>query len=306
MTQRPQTPKLRVRIGTPAAKKRLCRPLDPAYKQALARRPHRLSAHAIDSMLSKSSSGAMPFSLPRSRLRAGLGLAALLLASAASAAQGVADQLALCKTESAELQVRIEACTRTLEAAPDNEELRIEALLQRGVLYELTGDQEAAIADYSEIIKLDATSAIAHFNRGNVRDRLGQAELAIQDYSEAIRLDPNDPDTFNNRGQVYDTQGEFDLAISDYSEAIRLDSSNARAFYNRGLSYLGKGELRTALADFDQAIRLQPQDADAFAARAAAQEELGEKAAALADYRRALEIAPDHAEAKEAIERLGK
>ena len=182
----------------------------------------------------------------------------LILVATATVAQTVADQLANCKSEGADLNARIQACTRTLEGAVDNEELRVEALLQRGVLYELWGDQEAAIADYSEIITLDASSAIAHFNRGNVRDRLGQQDLAIQDYSEAIRLDPTDPDMFNNRGQVYDSRGEFDLAIADYSEAIRLDATSSRPYYNRGLSYFSKGEFKSAMADFDQRSACSP------------------------------------------------
>src|SRR5262249_22107238 len=81
------------------------------------------------------------------------------------AAQAVADQLALCKTETHPAQLRIGACTRVIDGAADNNELKVEALLQRGVLYELGGEPEAAIADYSQVIVLDATSAIAHFNR---------------------------------------------------------------------------------------------------------------------------------------------
>src|SRR5262247_2838564 len=205
---------------------------------------------------------------------------ALLLVglATASAAQTVADELATCKSEGGDLKARLQACTRALEGAADNEELRVEALLQRGVLAELWGDQEAALADYSEIIKLDPSNAIAHFNRGNVRDRLGQQELAIQDYTAAIRLDPSDPDVFNNRGQVYDSRGEFDLAIADYSEAITLDATSSRPYYNRGLSYFSKGEFSAAMADFDRAIGLQPADADALVARAATHEELGDKA----------------------------
>ncbi|RPI30218.1 MAG: tetratricopeptide repeat protein, partial [Hyphomicrobiaceae bacterium] len=159
----------------------------------------------------------------RSKLPASLGLAMLLvLGCGPSAAQTVADHLAACKSDSPDLKGRIQACGRAIEGAQDNEELRAEALLQRGVLYEMFGDQEAAIADYSEILKIDASSAIAYFNRGNVRDRLGQPDLALKDYTEAIRLDPTDPDMFNNRGQVHDSRGDFDLAIADYSEAIRL------------------------------------------------------------------------------------
>jgi len=50
----------------------------------------------------------------------------------------------------------------------------IEALRPARVLYELTGDQEAAIATTAKSSKLDASMRVAHFNRGNDRDRLGQ------------------------------------------------------------------------------------------------------------------------------------
>ena len=152
-------------------------------------------------------------------------------------AQAIADQLAYCKDEGAAAQARIEACTQVIVQARDDDDLRAEALLQRGVLYEFGGDKDAALADYSEVIKLDPASAVAYFNRGNVHDQMGDRDRAISDYTEAIRLDPSDPDVFNNRGQAYDGKGEADLAIADYTQSIRLNRENPRAFFNRGLAY---------------------------------------------------------------------
>ena len=138
-------------------------------------------------------------------------------------AQAIADQLAYCKDEGAAAQARIEACTQVVVQAKDDDDLRAEALLQRGVLYEFGGDKDAALADYSEVIKLDPASAVAYFNRGNVHDQMGDRDRAIADYTEAVRLDPSDPDVFNNRGQAYDAKGEADLAIADYTQSIRLN-----------------------------------------------------------------------------------
>src|SRR5215831_16434894 len=113
-------------------------------------------------------------------------------------AQAIADQLAACKNEGAAAIARIEACTQVIAQAKDDDDIRAEALLQRGVLYEFGGEKEAAIADYSEVIKLD----------------------------------PSDPDAFNNRGQAYDSKGEPELAIADYTQSIRLSRENPRAFFN--------------------------------------------------------------------------
>ena len=208
--------------------------------------------------------------------RAPLALAAwALLSAAATQAQAIAEQLAACKAEGAVVEARISACSKVIEGAKDDEEIRAEAHLQRGVLHELAGNREAAISDYSEIIKLDPTNAVAYFNRGNAYDQLGEHDLAIADYTEAIKLDPTDPDAFNNRGQAYDNKGEYDLAIADYTESIRLAKDNPRAFFNRGLALAIQGEPERAVADFSQAIKLEPGDAEAYVNRGAAYEELG-------------------------------
>ena len=171
-----------------------------------------------------------------------LALWLLLAQTGGAGAQAVADQLAVCKNEDVGTQKRIEACTSVVDLAKDDDDLRAEALLQRGVLQEFAGDKDAAVKDYSEVIKLDPSSAVAYFNRGNVYDQMGEHDRAIADYTEAIKIDPTDPDVFNNRGQAYDALGESDSAIADYSESIRLNRDNPRAFFNRGLAYANKSE----------------------------------------------------------------
>src|SRR5262245_21440898 len=108
---------------------------------------------------------------------------AMMLACAHLAAQSNGEALAACKSEEAALEARISACTRVIGETGADEELRIEAYLQRGVLFEVAGDKDAAIKDYSAIIELDPTHAVAHFNRGNVHDQRGNHDLAIADYT---------------------------------------------------------------------------------------------------------------------------
>jgi len=67
---------------------------------------------------------------------------------------------------------------------------------------------------------------------------LGQQQQAIQDYDEAIRLKPDDAVAYNDRGIIYGTLGQYQRAIKDYNEAIRLKPDNAAAYNNRGAAYL--------------------------------------------------------------------
>ncbi|MGH6754466.1 MAG: tetratricopeptide repeat protein, partial [Bradyrhizobium sp.] len=93
--------------------------------------------------------------------------------------------------------------------------------------------------------------AVAHRNKGD-NDR------AIADLNEAIRLDPKLAMAFNNRGAAYNEQGDNDRAVADYNEAIRLDPRFVMAFNNRGNAYSDKGDKDRAIADYDETIRLDP------------------------------------------------
>src|SRR5262245_37731532 len=222
----------------------------------------------------------------------------------AAAAQSATELLEACRDEARLASQRIGACTGVIEQSGDADS-RAEAHLQRGVLHEFSEKMEAAVADYTESIKLRPANPLTHFNRGNANAQLGHHDLAIADYTEAIKLDPKEPDFFNNRGQAHDRKGRHDLAIADYTEAFRLDTSNARPLYNRGLAHANKGDYRRAIADFGQAIGLAPDEADLYVARGAAHEVLGDLVAARADYNRVLEIDPDNEDALEALNRVG-
>ena len=132
----------------------------------------------------------------------------------------MADLLAICQDEAKAAPDRASrlapASSRTRRRT---RALRAEALIQRGVLYELRGEREDAVRDYTEAIKLEDTNALAYFNRGNATTSSASSTRPSPTTREAIKLDPTDPDFYNNRGQVYDSRGEHDLAIADYTEA---------------------------------------------------------------------------------------
>jgi len=71
-------------------------------------------------------------------------------------------------------------------------------------------------------------------------------DAAIACYTEAIRLDPNYALVYNNRGWAYSWKGEDDKAIKDLTEAIRLKPDFADAYGNRGMVYERKGDLDKA------------------------------------------------------------
>ena len=183
-----------------------------------------------------------------------------------------------------------------------NEAIRLDpkfayAYSSRGLAYDHKGDLDRADPDYNEAIRLDPKYAQAYFNRGNAYYQKGDDDRAIADYSEAIRLDPKYAYAYNNRGTAYDRKGDDDRAIADYNEAIRLDPKFAQAYSSRGLAYYQKGDLDRAIADYGEAIRLDPKYAYAYNNRGNAYYHKHDENRAIADYSEAIRLDPKYAQA---------
>lgn len=69
--------------------------------------------------------------------------------------------------------------------------------------------------------------ALAHFNRGNAYGAKGDQDRAIADYTEAIRLDPKDDRSYALRGRLYLYRGKFSNALADFNQASELDPQDA-------------------------------------------------------------------------------
>lgn len=125
----------------------------------------------------------------------------------------------------------------------------------RGEEARLNEDYHAAIADFTEAIRLDPTFATAYNNRGFAYQKIGHQEGANADFTEAIRLNPLHANAYNNRGAFYNTKKDYTRALADLNEAIRLNPYYANAYAHRGHSYFGMGDYARALADYETALR---------------------------------------------------
>ena len=67
----------------------------------------------------------------------------------------------------------------------------------------------------------DSNRALALY-RGLAYVARGDNDRAITDYNEAIRLNPTNGLTFNERGLAYKAKGDVDRAIADYDQAIQI------------------------------------------------------------------------------------
>lgn len=166
------------------------------------------------------------------------------------------------------------------------------ALRNRGNAHRARGNLDAAMVDYNEAIRLDPRHVNAFIDRGDAHRARGSLDAAMADFSEAIRLDPRHVDAFVARGNAHHDHGNLDAGMADYNEAIRLDPRSALAILSRGLAHHDHGNLDAAMADYNEAIRLDPHQVDAFVARGDAHQDRGNLDAAIADYNEAIRLNP--------------
>lgn len=68
-----------------------------------------------------------------------------------------------------------------------------EALRQRAIYYETLGQQQNAISDYSQIIKIDANNIEAYLKRANANEKIQNIKAAVEDYNSITLLSKGNP-----------------------------------------------------------------------------------------------------------------
>ena len=144
----------------------------------------------------------------------------------------------------------------------------------RGSARRNNSEFDLAIADYSKALALDPKRSAGTWS-GRCRAYLkkGDNERALADCKEAVRLSPDKVWTHINLGRVHVQMVRLELAIAEFTEAVRLpgDGSKLEAFAERAAIYERQGLNDLARADFAAVLALPASDEDEKRARTAAQ-----------------------------------
>ena len=156
-------------------------------------------------------------------------------------------------------------------------------LLYRGMSYSLASRSREALADYTAAIQLRPDYQEAYLERARVYIALGEKRLALSDYTDAIRLRP-DAKVHLARGGLYHEMGDYEQALADCDRVLQLRAGDSRAYYLRGLIRYHSGDNAGAIMDFTKVNRLDPRDAGTYRARGDAYARLGKSAEAVVDH----------------------
>jgi tetratricopeptide (TPR) repeat protein len=240
------------------------------------------------------------FGQKRSKITGTLAVACFVLAVTC----GVAAADAMDDCHQGRPGINIAACTAIITGQSFGPNEKALAYNYRGNALVDAGENQRAIADFTEAIRLNKDNTAAFAGRGRANFAIENLAGAIADYSEAIRLSPATADLYVQRGHVYIVSNQLDAAISDLTQAIKLNPSSAQAFNARGAAYDKKKDFDKAIADYTSAIALFPFPA-IYANRGYAYEAQNRPDLAIADLQYALLHDPSQIGAKDALKRLG-
>jgi tetratricopeptide (TPR) repeat protein len=186
----------------------------------------------------------------------------------------------------------IQACTESLNRniLPNDE--RFLLLESRGDAYFASGDEQRALQDYNEAIKITPDNALVYYNRGAFYVTKADYAAALRDFDAALGIDSKLVPALLQRAKIYAVDGNFGAALTDYSQAIRLQPKAAVLWSDRGHVDLHQRDYEGAVKDEARAIQLDPKLAQAYFIRSVAFEDLGDRGNAISDLRTAVGLDP--------------
>lgn len=105
--------------------------------------------------------------------------------------------------------------------------------------------------------------AASFIYRGNVWYERGDYAAAVRDFSQALKLDATRAEALYDRALAYEKQGNTKAARKDYGALLQLQPNHNQAWYNRGLLRLAQRDYAGAIRDMQSLLALEDRSADA-------------------------------------------
>jgi tetratricopeptide (TPR) repeat protein len=117
---------------------------------------------------------------------------------------------------------------------------------------------QEAPAYFDRRVQANPKDTYALFMRGSGLSAKGEQDSAIKDFDECIRLSATDAGAYNGRANAWYNKKDLDKAIADYTQAIRHSPRWALAYFHRGNTWSDKKDYVKAIADYNQTMVLDP------------------------------------------------
>jgi len=137
----------------------------------------------------------------------------------------------------------------------------------RGACHYDINNLKLAMKDFDRVIKLNpspSTLYTAYAVRGSIYERNGEDEKALQDYTQAIKINTKAVDLYFRKGLINRRLRNYKESVDDFCNVIDLNSDHADAYFERGTTYAYLKDKKNVLKDFKSAAKLGNAEAMEF------------------------------------------
>lgn len=178
--------------------------------------------------------------------------------------------------------------------------LSVSATLLMALLFGLVSAKRVdayhdVIGLWQDVIALQPTNAMAHYNLAQAFKSAGRLPEAISELQIAAKLEPDRMITFNELGIVLKNVGRLPEAIDALQTAIKLAPNSAIALSNLGQALTKAGRNADAIVYLERAIQIEPGFADVHNNLGIALASMGKLSQAVEELQRALELRKNYA-----------
>lgn len=169
----------------------------------------------------------------------------------------------------------------------------------RALAYIQNGEADKAVSLLKDFVTAHPGSANAHLNLGLLyaqRDQPADQDAAVAEYREALRLDTNLDAARISLGRALLSLKQYSASVSALEEYARRKPRDDQGHYLLGLAYAGLNQLQKAEASLQQAKRLNPGNADTRYNLGRVLVRMGKPDEAIQEFEAAGKINPDDAE----------
>lgn len=146
---------------------------------------------------------------------------------------------------------------KTIEYAPlANRELRFQAYMLRGDIYQMLDRHRDALADFSDALQLDPASFMALYQKANEEYELGDYSTAKADYTRLRSLNPRSAEALTGLARVAVKENNLGLASEYMDGAVQMMSADSDIYVRRASVRRMLGNNSGAVEDLLMAISI--------------------------------------------------
>lgn len=175
-----------------------------------------------------------------------------------------------------------------------------------GLFYLRRGSWEEAGQQFRQVLDVSPDDLMAHGNLGVCYMQVQQYRSASEHFQLVAKRDPINIEAHFNLGTVYELNEQFEEAALEYRRTIELNPRHFMAYVGLGKCMLREGDAKSAIALQKRAIEMFPKNYWSYLVLGAAYEQQGQNDKAEAAFRQAIKINPKDPGCRMILDRMLK